>query len=238
MPPPGLAEPVIESAAQPHASAAAQIQLNDALREAVERKEPWWSVDDAAEPGDSQQAASQSASRADHLHCAPAAAAAPSIFARDLNRPGAPVLSIGLPQVQGPISAELVRGLLVQSSAWWTRCHARALRTRPSLSGELLIGFEIRPDGSLLSVWHGPTELNDTSMVACVLLALARTCFPPPGAATTVLVPFGFFVHEDELSLGAPVRDAAAGASFDAGVGLTDGGVRDPGADVGVDTWR
>ncbi|MCB9792669.1 MAG: AgmX/PglI C-terminal domain-containing protein [Alphaproteobacteria bacterium] len=103
-------------------------------------------------------------------------------------------LSLGEPEVLGPLDPSLVVPVVKRSAAQLRYCYQRELSKKPGLGGDLSVRFVIQADGSVLEASVASSTLDHPTLERCVLGRFERLQFPDPrnGELVTVLYSMRF----------------------------------------------
>jgi TonB family protein len=140
--------------------------------------------------------------------------------------PDDPQSRVGLPTdlvLQGALTESDVKKGLLRSLGEIRHCHQTLVDQDPGRAGRLHLRLEVAPDGTVRSASAGDA-LGDADLAACVVRALSRASFHPPGPAggrITGTMPLRV-VFRGEVNEGPAEPDARpaspdAGAAVDAG---------------------
>lgn len=105
-------------------------------------------------------------------------------------RAPAPVVRAAAPSVQGMLSPEVIRRVVLRNLGAVRRCYERALAMNPALTGRMGVRFTIGRDGRVTVVEFPNDTLRDVGIQTCVRQALLRWIFPAPQGVVTVTYPF------------------------------------------------
>lgn len=112
------------------------------------------------------------------------------------NRGGAsdPIVRVAAPTVQGGLSQEVVRRVVLRQLGQIRHCFEQGLALNPNVSGRMVVRFVISPAGSVLSSAATQSTLANPMIETCVANAVSRWMFPSPegGGIVTVSYPFTF----------------------------------------------
>ncbi len=123
----------------------------------------------------------------------------------------APRVRAGAATVNGRLPPEVIHRVVRRRFARFRLCYEDGLRKEPKLEGQVSVRFVIGRDGSVSNP-KGSGDLEDKSVVACLIQAFAGLSFPAPEAGiVTVVYPLVF------LAGAVPAATTAdAGADSDA----------------------
>lgn len=107
-------------------------------------------------------------------------------------RAAAPTVRAAPPAVQGALSVEVIRRVVLRNLGQVRHCYERALATNPSLMGRIGARFTLGPDGRVIAVQLIGDTVGDPGLGACLQQAIARWVFPAPQGAVTITYPFNF----------------------------------------------
>jgi hypothetical protein len=97
-------------------------------------------------------------------------------------------IRLGALSVGGPLSNEIVEKVVRDGEPAFRRCYERGLATNPNLQGRVSARFVIGRDGSVYNTMNGGSDLPDSGVVSCVLLAYGRLRFPKPDKTIATVV--------------------------------------------------
>lgn len=97
-------------------------------------------------------------------------------------------------QVSGGLDAATVRRVVRRSLPRIRRCYLNvALQVNPGLSGELVVTFTVRLDGTVMDAAVSQRAFNHPKLESCLLEEVRRWRFPTPeGSVVRVRYPFHF----------------------------------------------
>lgn len=95
---------------------------------------------------------------------------------------------------RGSLPKEAIDGEIRMHLGEIQACYQRELNRQPSLEGEVVVKFEISPDGTVAWVEVERTDMDHTSVPACVCEEMGRIEYPAPlgGGVVRVTYPFRF----------------------------------------------
>jgi hypothetical protein len=105
-------------------------------------------------------------------------------------RLGPPSVRMGVVVVDGRLPPEVIQRIVRQNFGRFRLCYENALRTKPELSGKVVIHFVIQRDGAVGSATSRDSALPDPPTVECVRKAFLGMSFPTPeGGVVDVTFP-------------------------------------------------
>lgn len=94
-------------------------------------------------------------------------------------RPDAePAVRVLPPRVQGSLSAELIRRVMLRRQRELLFCYEHALREQPAARGRMVVRFAISPEGRVISAAIVQSSVGSPTLDACVRSRIPRWTFP------------------------------------------------------------
>lgn len=108
-----------------------------------------------------------------------------------------PIVRVSPPSVQGSISPEVIRRVVLRNLGQVQRCYEMAMQRNPALAGRIGLRFVIDPTGAVTAS-SVAQSLGDTLLDQCLITAVQRWVFPATGSVVTVVYPFNFTPSPEE----------------------------------------
>ncbi|MEI8255781.1 MAG: AgmX/PglI C-terminal domain-containing protein [Deltaproteobacteria bacterium] len=95
------------------------------------------------------------------------------------------------PVVEGFLSADAIRRVVLRNLGQVRHCHEQGLAVNPTLSGRVAIRFVIGTDGAVMGAGVADSSVSVPAVASCIASAVRRWTFPAPaGGVVTVSYPF------------------------------------------------
>jgi len=104
-----------------------------------------------------------------------------------------PSVRANAPAVQGMLSPDLIRRVVLRNIGQVNRCYGLALTRNPTLAGRLSLRFVIDASGRVVTAAPDPgSTLRDAAFDLCMTAAVRRWVFPAPGGGGVVSIVYPF----------------------------------------------
>ncbi len=98
---------------------------------------------------------------------------------RPRTRPDAePAVRLLPPRVQGSLSVDLIRRVMLRRQRELLFCYEQALREQPAARGRMVVRFAIAPEGRVISAAIVQSSVGSPTLDACVRSRIPRWTFP------------------------------------------------------------
>lgn len=97
-----------------------------------------------------------------------------------------------MPSVSGSMAKSVVGRNIRRNTTRIRYCYERALKSRPTLNGKLVVELVIAANGRVTSARAAEDTLKDAATVQCILKMLQRIRFPKPSGGGEVVVRYPF----------------------------------------------
>lgn len=103
-----------------------------------------------------------------------------------------PKLADGKPEASGGLPPEVIHRIVRRNLPRIRACYEMRLKAVPTLSGKVVVSFEIDEKGATRSVRADEGTITDEPMRTCIAKAFGTLAFPTPTAVTRVKYPLVF----------------------------------------------
>ncbi len=103
-----------------------------------------------------------------------------------------PLIHPQAPSVEGGISADVIRRVVLRNLGQVNHCYEQGLETNPALTGRVSVRFVITGGGSVLAASVAEDNLGAPAVAQCIASAVHRWTFPVPDASGPITVTYPF----------------------------------------------
>jgi hypothetical protein len=102
-------------------------------------------------------------------------------------------VQLGAVTVQGDLSPKVIFRTVRERTPDFRNCYDDALKRRPSISGRLVVHFDITASGNVKDAIWAEQDMGDEALAACVGNAFKTLTFPrPTWGSVSVVFPIAF----------------------------------------------